>query len=232
VEVTLSISKVCNNRNASLWATQRRSCSELPRPNWGAGQSTARVGARAELMTAIRRAKGEEDPSTTVPLPGVLSGTSPNEETKMRTMNVTAAMVLLVSATLATAGEFGTKDEAMAMVKSAVALIKEQGPKAYPEISNRAGKFVDRDIYVVVYGLDGKVLAHGGNAKLVGKDMIDAQDVDGKPFVKERTELARQQSEFWQDYKFVNPTTKKVEPKQMYCQRLDESAVCAGVYRL
>ena len=151
----------------------------------------------------------------------------------MKSIKVAAAIVLLSCATPVLAAEFGTKDEAVAMVKKAAVFIKEQGPgSAYPEITNRAGKFVDRDIYVVVYGLDGKVLAHGGNAKLVGKEMIDAQDVDGKYFVKERTELARKQPEFWQDYKFVNPTTKKVEPKQMYCERLGETAVCAGIYKL
>jgi cytochrome c len=130
------------------------------------------------------------------------------------------------------AGQSATKEEAQAMVKKAMAFIKDQGPdKAYAEITKRDGQFVDRDLYVVVYGLDGKVLAHGGNAKLVGKDMIDAQDVDGKSFVKERVELARAQGSFWQDYKFVNPTDKKVEPKQMYCERLDETAVCAGIYK-
>jgi signal transduction histidine kinase len=115
----------------------------------------------------------------------------------------------------------------------AVALIKEQGPdKAYPEISNKAGKFIDRDLYVVVYQLDGKVLAHGSNAKFVGKDLIDAQDVDGKLYVKERVEMAAKQPSFWQDYKFVNPVSKKVEPKQMYCEKLDNTAVCAGIYKL
>lgn len=130
------------------------------------------------------------------------------------------------------AAEFGTKEEAQALVKKAKVFIKEQGPeKAYAEFTNRAGKFVDRDLYVVVYGLDGKVLAHGGNAKLVGQDLIDAKDIDGKPFVKERVELARKQDSFWQDYKFVNPTNQKVEPKQMYCERLNDTAVCAGIYK-
>ena len=86
-------------------------------------------------------------------------------------------------------------------------------------------------MYVVVYGLDGKVLAHGANAKLIGKDMNDAQDVDGKYYVKERIALASKQADFWQDYKFVNPVTKKIEPKQLYCERLSETAVCAGVYK-
>jgi signal transduction histidine kinase len=84
---------------------------------------------------------------------------------------------------------------------------------------------------VVVYGLDGMVLAHGANERLVGQDLSDAVDVDGKAFVKERIELARKQSSFWQDYKFVNPVTRKIDPKQMYCERLEETAVCAGIYR-
>jgi hypothetical protein len=152
---------------------------------------------------------------------------------KIANLAVLTACISAAVISAAVAAEFATKDEAQAMVKKATSFIKEQGAAAaYPEISNRAGKFVDRDLYVVVYGLDGKVLAHGANAKLVGKDMIDAQDVDGKPFVKERVELGRKQASFWQDYKFVNPTSKKVEPKQMYCERMDETVVCAGIYKL
>jgi signal transduction histidine kinase len=132
----------------------------------------------------------------------------------------------------AMAADGAGKDDAVAMVKKAVSFIKEQGgEKAYPELTNKAGKFVDRDLYVVVYRLDGTVLAHGSNEKFVGKDLSDAQDVDGKLYVKERVELAGKQASFWQDYKFVNPVSKKVEPKQMYCERLDNTAVCAGIYK-
>ena len=101
-----------------------------------------------------------------------------------------------------------------------------------PRFTDKAAKFIDRDLYVVVYQLDGKVLAHGSNAKFVGKDLIDAQDVDGKLYVKERVEMASKQPSFWQDYKFVNPVSKKVEPKQMYCEKVDNTAVCAGIYKL
>ena len=130
------------------------------------------------------------------------------------------------------AADSATKDEAQAMVKKAVAYVKTEGAeKAYPLISTKGGQFSDKDLYIVVYGLDGKVLAHGANQKLVGKDMIDVQDVDGKYFVKERAELGRKQASFWQDYKFVNPVTKKVEPKEMYCERESETVVCGGVYK-
>ncbi|MDO9285120.1 MAG: cache domain-containing protein [Aquabacterium sp.] len=125
-----------------------------------------------------------------------------------------------------------TKEEAVAAVKKGVAFVKANGKdKAYAEFSNKQGAFVEGDLYLVVYGLDGTVRAHGANEKMVGKNMIDFKDVDGKPYVKERVDLAQSKGTFWQDYKFTNPTSKKIEPKQMYCEKLDDSVVCGGVYK-
>lgn len=125
-----------------------------------------------------------------------------------------------------------TKDEAVAMVKKAVSAIKSDGAdKVYVAIDDPAGPFVDRDLYIVVYGLDGTVLAHGANKARIGTNQIGDKDPDGKAFVKERVELAKQQPSFWQSYKFMNPVTKTVEPKEMYCERLDETVVCGGIYQ-
>ena len=32
-------------------------------------------------------------------------------------------------------------------------------------------------------------------------------------------------------YKFTDPVTKKVLPKSMYCERLDDTVVCGGIYK-
>jgi len=141
------------------------------------------------------------------------------------------AVSLILSAAGAQAGN-ATADEAVAMVKKGVAFIKVEGvEKGYAEITNKQGRFVDRDLYLVVYGLDGTVLAHGANDKMVGKNLIDLKDIDGKAFVKERVELGQTKSSFWQDYKFTDPLTKKVEPKTTYCERLDATVVCGGIYK-
>ena len=144
-----------------------------------------------------------------------------------------AAFALAAVAVGAHASANVTKEEAVVMVKKAVAFIKANGvDKGYAAISDKAGPFVDRDLYVVVYGLDGKCLAHGANAKQIGRDLLDLTDVDGKYFVKERVALAQSKpAGFWQDYKFTNPVSKKIEPKTMYCERLGEAAVCGGVYK-
>ncbi|MDQ2780111.1 MAG: cache domain-containing protein [Pseudomonadota bacterium] len=124
------------------------------------------------------------------------------------------------------------KDDAVAMVHKGVAFLKANGTeKGYAAISDKQGGFTDRDLYLVVYGLDGKCLAHGANPKQIGRDLIDLTDVDGKYFVKERVALAQSKpAGFWQEYKFTNPVSKKVEPKVMYCEKLGATAVCGGVY--
>jgi signal transduction histidine kinase len=128
--------------------------------------------------------------------------------------------------------DFASKDEAVAMVKKGVAYVKANGrDKGYAEISNKKGQFIDRDLYLVVYGLDGTVFAHGANEKQVGRNLLDLKDIDGKLFVKERVELAQKQPSFWQEYKFTDPVTRKIEPKQMYCERLDDVVVCGGIYK-
>ena len=145
---------------------------------------------------------------------------------------IAGALCALLIVGPALAGDKAGKPEAEAMVKKAVAFLKANGAeKAYGEFDNKEGQFIDRDLYIVVYDLSGKCLAHGANAKLIGKDLSDSQDVDGKYFVKERAELAKVKQSFWQDYKFTNPVTKKIEPKEMYCERVDDVAVCGGVYK-
>ena len=88
-----------------------------------------------------------------------------------------------------------------------------------------------RELYIVVYGLDGMVLAHGANKDRIGTNQINDKDADGKEFVKGRVELAKTQPSFRRSYKFMNPVTKSVEPKQMYCRLPYETAVCGGIYQ-
>ena len=128
----------------------------------------------------------------------------------------------------------GTAAEAQAMVAKAIAEIKKSGrDKAFAEISDKKGRFVDRDLYVVVYDMKGKVLAHGSNDKMIGKDVIDLRDNDGKFFVKERVEMMSKgpEAKGWQDYKFMNPVSRQIEPKSMYLQRFEDLIVGCGIYK-
>ena len=125
-----------------------------------------------------------------------------------------------------------TPEEAEAMVRKGVAYIKANPrAKAMADITDPHGQFVDRELYLTVYTLDGTALAHGANAKFVGKNMIDLRDANGKEHIRERMELAKTKTTFWQDFAFVKPVNKKIEPMQMYCERSNDLVVCGGIYK-
>src|SRR5215470_4592308 len=150
--------------------------------------------------------------------------------------NISLAAVAIVTAYFActyisAAAEPITKDEVVAMVQKAVAAIKSKGAeKAYAEFDDKSGQFVRGDFYISVIGLDGTLLAYGAATNHVGDNVMNIKDGDGKEIIKERVQLAQNQKTFWQSYKFMNPVTKTVEPKQMYCERLDSTIVCGGFY--
>ncbi len=151
---------------------------------------------------------------------------------KRSIMAVSLAVLLMVAGGAAIAAEFGTQPEAEALVKKAIAEIKASGKdKAFAEISNPKGKFVDRDLYIFVYDITGKCVAHGFNQKMIGKDLAEVKDSDGKFYVKERIEIAKTKGKGWQDYKYTNPLSKKIENKTAYIERIDDMIVGCGVYK-
>ena len=144
-------------------------------------------------------------------------------------MIASVAVALLAGTTVALAV---TKDDAIAMVKKTVAAIKADGvEKTYAAINTPGSQYQNGEVYAVVQGFDGTTLAHATNPKLVGKNMMEVQDVDGKYFAKEMATRGQKEASFWVDYKFPNPTTKKIQVKDMYCEALPPTTVCAGVYR-
>lgn len=151
----------------------------------------------------------------------------------MKTLLGAVALSLLALSTNAFAADKGNKEEAVAMVKRAVALIKSDGKeKAFAAISDPANTaFHDRDLYVYVYDLNGVALAHGNNPKMVGKPLIGLKDNEGKPMIKEMVDLAKAKGSGWVDFKWPNPVTKAVEAKSGYVEKVDDMLVGSGIYK-
>ncbi len=148
------------------------------------------------------------------------------------TLLVTLVLAVQPNTTTPIGHKFGTREEAKALVRKAVAHVKAVGAsKAYEDFTKPTADFADRDLYVVVYDLDGRVLAHGQQAGLVGENLLNLRDPNGRQWIKERVELARRRDSFWHDYKFLDPVTKKTLAKSTYCERVESTVVCSGVYR-
>ena len=142
------------------------------------------------------------------------------------------AAVSLVMAGVAQAADQGTAGEAEAMVKKGVAYIKANGPEKAAEEFTNGKSFKDRDLYIVYTEFGGKVLAHGGNPKLVGKNLTGMKDSEGNPFFQMLVDLAKTKGKGWSgSYRFMNPVTQKIEAKVMYLESVGETYVGVGVYK-
>jgi len=126
----------------------------------------------------------------------------------------------------------GTANDAKALVDKAAAMLESSGRQAgFSKINDPHGEFVIRDLYIFIYGMDGTVLAHGGNPTLIGKNQINATDAHGKRYVQERVEIASKSGNGWQDYMFKNPESGEVESKTSYIRRVGDMIVGCGVYK-
>jgi signal transduction histidine kinase len=142
------------------------------------------------------------------------------------------AAALLVPCVGSTAGEYGTADEAKALVEKAASFIKENGAdKAFPVFNDKKGPFVDRDLYVFVRSMDGNTVAHGANTGMIGHTSLELKDADGKLYNKEMIELAKAKGSGWVDYRWVNPVSKKIEQKSSFIERVGDYVVGAGFYK-
>ena len=124
------------------------------------------------------------------------------------------------------------KDLAVSLVDKAAAFVQAQGKeKGLAEISTAKGQFDKGEVYVFAYDLQGVIVAHPKNAKLIGKNLLEVSDPDGKFFRKEIQEVAKTKGTGWVDYKYTNPESKKVEHKTTYLKKAGELIICCGIYK-
>jgi cytochrome c len=149
----------------------------------------------------------------------------------MRTLLALAVLATIAPGAVR-AEEFATTKDAELMVHHAVAYLKKEGKeKALAAFSDPSGRFRYKDLYVMAYDLDGRCVAHGARKDRIGKPFIDEKDVDGKAFVRERIDIARKHGKGWQEYKFANPTTNRVEQKVAYFELSNGVVVVCGAYK-
>ena len=145
-----------------------------------------------------------------------------------------AALIAVASpAPAAATAEFGSKDEAVAMVKRVQAEFKKAGPDAtFKAVSDKATKdFHDRDLYPFIYDLSGLCVAHGARPALIGKNLIDLKDQDGKFLIREMVTMSKGPGSGWIDYKWPNPISNKIEDKSSYVEKMGDYFVGVGIYK-
>jgi cytochrome c len=154
------------------------------------------------------------------------------EEESMRRTLIAIVVGIFVLCLAVPAMAADSADDAKAMVDKAVTYVKDNGKdKAFAEFTNQKGQFVKGDLYIFVIDTTGMCLAHGGNEKLVGKNVIGLKDSDGKFFIKDVIDGAKAKGTGWYDYRWTNPVTKNIDKKSTYFKKDGDYVFGCGIYK-
>ncbi|TFW27409.1 cache type 2 domain-containing protein [Massilia arenosa] len=136
-------------------------------------------------------------------------------------------------ATSAWAAPEPTEKDAIAMAEKGAAFIKSNGKEALmKKLSAKDPDYLQGSLYIDIRDINtGVVLAHPVNPNIVGKDLIDVPDANGKKYRREIVELAKKSGKGWVDYMYRNPVSGKIEPKTTYILRVDDVVLEAGIYK-
>jgi cytochrome c len=156
----------------------------------------------------------------------------------MRSRPITAALIGLI-ALIALLGPAparasdpcptATLDSAKALAERAAGFLAAQGAEtALPHFMNPAGGFVEGDLYVFVFDLEGRLRASGAWPETVGA-RIGIDDTGG--IYARMRRLALDAGAGWVEYSWYNPCTRKLEPKASYIVRVGEFIVGVGAYK-
>ncbi|MCP4180853.1 MAG: hypothetical protein GY756_24085 [bacterium] len=126
-----------------------------------------------------------------------------------------------------TISEKGNK--AKALVEKAIEYINEHSVEEINELINEKDpEFIDGEFYLFIQDFTGTTFAHGGNVKLVGRNVISLKDPDGVYFMQEFINTAKNDGEGWVEYKWANPVTNKIAEKNTYILRIGNTELLIG----
>lgn len=149
----------------------------------------------------------------------------------MRKMLLATAMAatMVVSAGMAlAAGDFGSADEAKAMLQKAAAAVMIDKAGALAKFAKGEDGFKDRDLYPFCGGPDGNFTAH---PSLTGKSLMDLKDKSGKELGKEIYATAKEGQVGEVNYMWPRPGTTDPVQKVTFVTKIGDQVCAVGYYK-
>ena len=126
--------------------------------------------------------------------------------------------------------QYGTKEEARAMLDRAAADLKRDKNGALEKMKGGDKAYRDRDLYPFCIGPDGKTTAHASKER-IGEKATDLQDKGGKYFAKEMLEVAKEGKVSEVTYQFPRPGETQPAAKVSYVTKVGDQVCGVGYYK-
>jgi Signal transduction histidine kinase len=104
----------------------------------------------------------------------------------------------------------------VALVEEAAELVEKRGPAAFEAFGKRGSKWFDDKHYLFVYDISGVCLFHPVEPELVGKNLMDFKDMNGKQVIRMLTDVGKKPGDrasgwvfyLWEDGTQISPLWK------------------------
>ena len=140
-----------------------------------------------------------------------------------------AAVCSSFLSTMSFAGEFGTKEEAAALLERAVALVRIDKNRALDLFTSGEGGLIYKDLYVFCASPDGTLTSHPDS---VGFNLLNFKDSEGTPVGEIMRSNAKPGTTIEVTYKLERPTTDSIEEytKTALVTRVSDQICGVGYY--
>jgi cytochrome c len=104
----------------------------------------------------------------------------------------------------------------MDKVHQAADMLNKEGSKAFPKFKGKNSDFIFNGTYVWVHDEDGNMLMHPLKPNMVGQNVLEIKDSDGKRFFKEMCDVVSKNGNGWVQYQWPKPGQKDGSVKVSY----------------
>lgn len=142
-------------------------------------------------------------------------------------------LLWLLCAGQSLAAEHASREQAVAIVRKAILYYQQHGrEQSLPVFSDQNGPFRDKELFLVVMDMQGKVLSHASMRRMIGNNILALKDANGVHMVQDIIDKAARMPSGWSvPYLFSNPHTRRVEEKETYFERYDNLIFFCGIYK-
>jgi len=128
----------------------------------------------------------------------------------------------------------------VALVEDAAALVEQKGESAFAQFNAKGSKWLVDQYYIFVYAMDGACLFHPIQPELIGKNLMNLRDMDGKPVIQFLVEIGRRPERnasgwvfyLWPDKTQLIPLWKSAYIRKVIAPGNKTYLVGSGVYNI
>jgi len=128
----------------------------------------------------------------------------------------------------------------VSLVEDAAALIEAKGDEAFKTFAQRDSRWLNADYYLFAYTLEGITVFHPVRPDLVGQNVMDLKDMNGKQIIRQITNIGRRPASdasgwvfyLWEDQTQLMPTWKAAYVRKVITRDHKIYVVGSGSYSI